>query len=330
MFRTDGAITNTIIMDHNTFYQNAYGSNTSSGLKQSGPIETGKAVNARITNNIFQDLCTEAMRHPKTLTPADRMPIVHIDSLGSTTYPESSRKWVVRNNAYGWSQGFKTFWATIDTVKPPDFISPYGRSAFFTGNPNFVESGNFEELIQFADGPGPDSLLKYVEYRFSSNFNNVGNPDPRADRNGIGDLTTAPGTFGPESDPYNFDYPTSQRAYTAADGGFPVGDLNWFPSKKTQWELWVTGVEDRSYGLVDYRLEQNYPNPFNPVTQIEYSLPKAMPVSLVIYNALGPEDQDPRRSPAIGPGFPPGRMERQRQRGEHGGEWRLLLPPAGR
>lgn len=291
MFRTDGAIAKTIIFDHNTFYQNTYGGYSTTGTRQTGPIETRRGVNVRITNNIFQDLCVEGLRHPKSVDPPDRLNIISVDSLGSTTILETDRNWIVRNNVYGWSPIFKTFWQNWqnDTtlVKGPAFISPYGDSVFFRNKPNFVQTGNFEELIQFADAPSPDTLMKYVSHRFTTYFNNVGNPDPRADRNGIGDLTAKPETYGLETDPFNFDYPTSQAAYTAGDGGFPVGDLNWFPSKKAEWL--VTDVPAQEGIATEYRLAQNFPNPFNPSTQIDYTLPRGAKVTLAIYNAIGQE-----------------------------------------
>ncbi|MEO8514583.1 MAG: T9SS type A sorting domain-containing protein [Ignavibacteria bacterium] len=40
---------------------------------------------------------------------------------------------------------------------------------------------------------------------------------------------------------------------------------------------------------VDFNLSQNYPNPFNPVTNIQFSIPKAGNVKIVVFDALGRE-----------------------------------------
>ncbi len=76
---------------------------------------------------------------------------------------------------------------------------------------------------------------------------------------------------------------------TAADDGYPMGDLNWFPDKKAQWiAAGLDGVAGPSTELpISPALYQNYPNPFNPSTQINFSVPKAGKIQLTVYNTLG-------------------------------------------
>lgn len=52
-----------------------------------------------------------------------------------------------------------------------------------------------------------------------------------------------------------------------------------------------TDIRDDITNIIpsEFKLEQNYPNPFNPSTTIEFSLPKASDVKVVIYNLLGEE-----------------------------------------
>jgi hypothetical protein len=55
-------------------------------------------------------------------------------------------------------------------------------------------------------------------------------------------------------------------------------------------ESLVTGIQTTGNNTPEYfSLSQNYPNPFNPVTNIEFTLPKASFVRLVVYDILGRE-----------------------------------------
>jgi Secretion system C-terminal sorting domain/Right handed beta helix region len=92
---------------------------------------------------------------------------------------------------------------------------------------------------------------------------------------------------------------------TAGLGGFPVGDLNWFPVQKAVWlaqrdaeyiyinpfyNFWPPDdVEKVNSVSTEFKLQQNYPNPFNPSTTINFVIPKSSFVNLKVYDVLGNE-----------------------------------------
>ena len=83
-------------------------------------------------------------------------------------------------------------------------------------------------------------------------------------------------------------FSTSSAAYIGAEGGYPAGDLNWFPSAKSAWlSDPISGIETERAIPMAFTLEQNYPNPFNPATKITYSVPQQSKVLLEVFDLLG-------------------------------------------
>ncbi len=109
-----------------------------------------------------------------------------------------------------------------------------------------------------------------------------------------------------------FDWPVAvDLSYTNATylsggyGGFPLGDLNWFPAQKQSWLAQrdaeynaitaalnagtpiSTAIERTPEVPTSIRLEQNYPNPFNPTTSIQFALDAPADVELTVHDVLG-------------------------------------------
>lgn len=96
---------------------------------------------------------------------------------------------------------------------------------------------------------------------------------------------------------------TDSDLLTAGLGGFPIGDLGWFPTQYAAWKAQasteyatiqnkldlVTAVQTSEQTPQKFELAQNFPNPFNPSTDINYTIAKPGFVTLKVYNMLGQE-----------------------------------------
>jgi hypothetical protein len=138
-------------------------------------------------------------------------------------------------------------------------------------------------------------------------------------------VNTSPGKYVHPDWPIPVDLSYSDvDILTAGIGGYPIGDLNWFPTKKSEWLAQrsaeynnignalndgnlITAAEEPLSMPVDFRLQQNYPNPFNQSTIIHYQIPEIDDISSIkvnvtfkIYDVLGKEIKkliDEQKSP---------------------------------
>ncbi len=100
---------------------------------------------------------------------------------------------------------------------------------------------------------------------------------------------------------------TNATLLTDGENGFPVGNLNWFPTQKVAWLAKRTAeyaaiqkaldngsdlpAVERTHNVVlsEFSLNQIYTNPFNPTTTISFSLAESSNVSLKVFDILEQE-----------------------------------------
>ena len=240
-----------------------------------GFLQLGKSHEVSITNNIFFNPIAFGSHYNRVLGGSefeqsqpenDLMYVVTLD----TVFADS--KILVENNNIFWEQQYKDLWAAYpDSTTAPGVLTPTVEGA----NSSTGEA-YFSEALTFV--APPPSTYEYHE---------LGLTDINA--------TTYPENFyfGLSSD-IDGSYGTSAKSYTAAGGGFPLGDLNAYPDQKQAWNdagrPIVTAVNDQISSIPKkFELSQNYPNPFNPTTTINFSIPVKGNYSLRVFNIVGQE-----------------------------------------
>ncbi len=210
------------------------------------------------------------------------------DVLGNIGLTEADRRVDVSNNVYFIPQRIKDYWETDNVVQKPVWINDRTQAMFDddTSYPNLSIRDNLIDVDPQFDAALEQTVLDSV-FAFIDGFNQYG-------WEWEGGII---GHYAPNGDIFNISWPlpedlsyTNESVKTGAEGDFPVGDLNWFPDKKAQWEEWVTAIGDEDMDINaprNYTLSQNYPNPFNPATKINFSIPVAGKTILTVYNVLG-------------------------------------------
>jgi hypothetical protein len=165
----------------------------------------------------------------------------------------------------------------------------YGTATALANNPN-VDEYNFDITHYTFSGGGAD-----VIYYWDS----TGGPTNATDKLLYTSATlTTPGSFSPTLQ-------ISENPPQSSTRGYIPFLTEYYNSTGDVGAVWVglSGANRKVFfdrlgapsgishnGIAEeYSLGQNYPNPFNPVTKIEFSIGKAGPVKLIVYDILGRE-----------------------------------------
>jgi hypothetical protein len=265
VLRNMSPVINYVKFDHNTIY-NVQGYH--------GCIQLGKTKKAVITNNIFANpLCygdrlTSRWRGEQ-LQPDKAFAVITHDSLSAklTTATVEMRN----NNIYHEQKFVDWFNQTppADSIADPRPINNAMIKFIGTGLPQAY----FKEELTFKNVSSSQMMYNFMIHWVTY---------PKA--------SVFPNNFS-EIYPYEWDvtYSTSAKSYKAGDNGYPLGDLNAWPSLKALWATGATAPSGYAENVINlgFDIAKNYPNPFVYQTTVNYLVSKSQKVEISIYTSFG-------------------------------------------
>jgi hypothetical protein len=274
-----------LLFDHNTL---------ANGMSYHGLLSLGSmGPRAIISNNLLIDPFSLGNDSDAT-RQAEFVNNLEHDSFGGArmtwifTTPNDTTQWTIRKNYYVVSPEGQAFWDSASVL--PIVANP----ALTAGSPltyNINARLGADSLAAFTKisltlNEIPALMVKTNKWYRSPTGGNKTKNTPSAAWNKSFDFDRRGWQYF--HDTLDCAYSTGSPAYTAADGGYPVGDLNWFPVRYAAWlNDPVNAVPGDDGQPVAFALDQNYPNPFNPATTITFTIGKSGFTTLVVYNILG-------------------------------------------
>ena len=279
LVRYDGPVLNTAIFDHVTVYTTNRELTTNSFATQ--------AINYRFSNSLVVNPYGLGQDPPDE--GGEPSGVLRVDSLDSgidNGFTEGDRMIVFRDNGFMITDDLQAFYqARTDSGDPivaRQLINTTTRE-YADANPSTVTLARNETYDITFTTPPTEGMEQYIVWLGS--FRD-GAADPGTWLFGEEDGNYFPATQPP---PEDLSYGESEPAYTAGQGGYPLGDLNYFPALRAQWEeeggLSVDGEEGPSDA--DFALRPAYPNPAASSTSLRLDLDAPASVAVEVFDALG-------------------------------------------